>query len=168
MKSGIKTVLSLSLIFALSVSLIGCGKKMSYQFLHGSDEIQEIQIAHIELDYEYQRFYLDRLDDGVVVLADIEDTSEFIEKFSNDVIFKKNGLFFGDPSALGHGDYVIKITYSNGDFELIGHYAQCRVNIAATERGGRIYAGQMGNFGYCSEDDFINFLNLYLDDPILS
>lgn len=165
MKSGTKKLFSVFLIVVLSISLAGCGKEISYPFLHGVDEIQEIQIARIELDYEYQEFYLDRLDD-CIVLADIEDTSEFIEKFSSDVLFSR--YWWGDPTSLGHGDYVIKITYTNGDFELIGYYAQCRVDIEAAERGGSLYSGQMRSYGGCSEDDFMNFINLYLDDPILS
>lgn len=163
----IKYVLFLFLIVALSVSLAGCGKKISYPFLHGSDEIQEIQIAHIELDYEYQTFELGRLDD-CIVLADIEDTSEFIEKFSNDVLFSKN--WFGEPTHLKHGEYVIKITYTNGNFELIGFYAQSIIvqdDRGYKELNGVIYGEGPGRV-YCSKDDFMNFINLYLDDPIAS
>lgn len=162
----IKYILFTFVIFVLPISLAGCGKRFSYPFFHDFEEIQEIQIVRIELDDEYQAFeFVKRLND-CIVLADIEDTSEFIEKFNSDVLFSRYWL--GDPTHLKHGDCVIKIAYCDGDYELIGHYAQ---SIIVQDGRGHIEwngvkYGEFPGHVACSEDDFMNFINLYLDDKI--
>lgn len=158
-------ILFAALIATIIVLIVKNRYTGPYLFLHSVEEIQNIQIAHITLEDEYQTFNVDRLDD-CIVLADIKDTSEFIKKFNNDVLFSR--YLFGDPTHLGHGDYVIKITYNNGDFELIGHYAQCKFDKDEADRNGNIFAGEMFGILYCDEDDFMNFINLYLDEPIVN
>ena len=161
MKCGIKKIFfSLSLMLCLSLSLTACNLNPSpYNFMHGIDEMQEIQIVHIELAKD-QEFYAYMIDD-CKILADIEDISEFIEKFNNDVLFER--YLFGDPTHLGHGDYAIKITYNNGDFELIGYYAQCMGYREETSDG---WGPGATGFVNCNRDDFFNFINLYLDNPV--
>ena len=163
MRSGIKKIFfSLSLMLCLSVSLTACNVNPSpYKFMHGIDEIQEIQIVYIELA-EDREFYAYMIED-CKVLADIEDISEFIEKFNIDVLFTK--FLFGEPTHLGNGDYAIKITYINGDFELIGYYAQCRGYWEETSGG---WGPGAPGFVNCNRDDFMNFINLYLDEPVKS
>ena len=170
MKDSIKKIVfSLSLLIGMSLSLVACGQNsMPYPFLYESDGIREIQIIRLGLQNDYQTFQIEMMDE-CIILADIEDTFEFIEKFNNDVLFSR--YWIGDPTELKSGDYVIKVTYINGDFELIGYYAQ-RIFVQDADRGyidwNGVKYGTMPGLMNCDSDSFMGFINLYVDDSILN
>lgn len=165
MKKIIIILFSLSFSLGWVLCLTACNlNPKPYHFIHSLDEIQDIQIVHIELqDKDKDReFYPDMLDD-CKILADIEDHSEFIERFKSDVLFTR--YLFGDPTSLVNGDYAIKIDYINGDFEMIGYDAQCIGYLKTTSDGRNSYRTGFGVVN-CNKNDFMNFINLYLAEPV--
>ncbi|MBR2930150.1 MAG: hypothetical protein IKC32_02865 [Clostridia bacterium] len=150
----------LLLILCLSVSLMLCSCSMSIVFSFGdtmssllgsneryacnADEVVSIEIVRIgdyieeEYRYEYE------------VLSTVADHSWFIDDL-NDIEQKKNVL--GAPFVLDNGHVVIRVGYSNGDYDFVHHGGQILY------RGGSYYTGYY-IFDY---DEFVQLIYVNLE-----
>ena len=103
-----------SLLIVLSYLLCSCGFFSPQRYVIEIDEIKSIEIVTLD-DYndgEYEYEY--------IVLTQIEDHKSFAKELQN----VKHHVNWGDPGVLWSGYTVIKIDYSNGDYDLIYHNAQ--------------------------------------------
>lgn len=113
MKRFFAAILFLSIVF----SFLGCNFENidltpEYEFRQGVDQIQSIEI----LEKEYVSV---RTDTPMYVLKSF-DSSQFqmiIDKINEITIIKRF-----NSSASGFGYYIIRITYKNGEIDLLGNY----------------------------------------------
>lgn len=108
-----KTIIALFLIFIL-FALPGCYLDVEYEFFHDISEITSIKIVEV-LDFDYEKL---RYEENVLVV--IEDIDVFLQEFSK--IYCKE--IFNDPETVYPNTIVIKVEYSNGDYEHINYIAQ--------------------------------------------
>ncbi len=126
--------------------LLGCGKKVSYDFLHSQSEISTIEIIEVgEADEQ-----------GVneqITLCTIDDKDAFLEGFNQLDCYKH----IGDPIGVKPTKRAIKIVYNNGEYELISAGGIARYT---KEKQYKNYVG------YRSFDNqaFNNFLSSYIDE----
>jgi hypothetical protein len=89
-------------------------------------------------------------------LEKIVDTEAFLDDFINMNCF----TYYGDPTGVtpeGVGDTVIKILYTNNEYELINWTGQSKYTV---ERGFRYYEG----FCVFDEQQFESLIARYLND----
>ncbi len=106
-------------VICLMLCTIGCMAilKTDFEFLHDSSEIALIEIVEVgELDNTdrmnpKQEFY---------TICEIQDIEQFLNDFS-DVECRDR---FTDPKRPLEGTVGIKITYNNGDYEIICYSGQ--------------------------------------------
>ncbi|MBE6540811.1 MAG: hypothetical protein E7674_08775 [Ruminococcaceae bacterium] len=110
-----KTVISLFLI-CIILMLSGCYLDVEYEFWHDVSEITSIKIVEV-LDFNYEKLYNEEN-----VLVTIENTDVFLQEFSE--IHCRE--IFNDPETVNPNTIVIKVEYSNGDYEYIDYIAQCK------------------------------------------
>jgi len=129
----------LSIVTFLSVILIfvGCTGK-PYLFENPVDEIERIEIVSAENSLEFT----------VTKTLSETEKEDFLEQFQ---MIKFDSYYLGDPMSI-HGD-AVKITYRNGDYEMICHYW------AEYVKNGEVYFVWKS----CDEDDFNNLLNNFLE-----
>ena len=124
-----KKAFLLVVIGLLSVILVSCST--SYSFMHGEPDIDtiKIEIVNLETDMGYHEG-VDYSEEYITVIKTIE--SDKNEEFLSD--FKKNKCY--QPIVGSRIDSIsgkaIRITYANGDIELITDYG------TATVRNGEI------------------------------
>ena len=143
MLSKRKTVVILILIMTLGLS--GCHVREEYKLLHSADEISAVEIVTVLFDEE-----------GIAdlqVKACISDVKVFMKDFRSVPCY----VYFGDPIGLKKnpsGIDVIRITYQNGDYELIDYNGQSEYT---QERGFDYYAG----FNGFDEEQFEELIEKY-------
>ena len=123
-----KKVLSI-LIIAISIVFTSCKQTEVYSFLKPTDEVFEIAIVALSFDNAENLIETE--------IKKIEDISAFLEDF------KKLDCYacWGDPAGVtpeGVEDTVIKISYANGEYELINWNGQSEFT---SEKGFKYYAG---------------------------
>lgn len=133
------TVAVLISIFVFS----GC-KSKEYSYLHDISEISGISIVVRKNDDSPS----DELE-GYYLLADIEDTEEFMTAFGE---IKFSRYVVGEPATISSGEYAVLIKYGNGDYELINHYAQ------SIKKDGKNYFGKYN----CDKQTFNEFVEEWL------
>lgn len=137
------------LVMMLSLVLSGCSYmlKNNYEFAHGVDQIVSIDI----LDNDDLNPLLED-DPDPEVLCTISENSfnTFISELTN----ISGNMFLNDPPK-GYGSVVIRIAYSNGDFELIGRH-----NSSVHLTSGGSYAVAF----LFEEEGFNEFLRNYVDE----
>lgn len=101
-----KKYISVALLLLVLLALTGCSGK-PYEFKKSVDEIKTIEIVWAE----------DSLDYTVRKTLSESEKEEFLEQFLE---LEFDRYLFGDPSSV-HGD-AVKITYKNGDYEIICHH----------------------------------------------
>ena len=126
--------------------LLGCGKKVSYNFLHNQSEISTIEIIEVgEADEQ-----------GVnekITLCTIDDKDAFLEGFNQLDCYKH----IGDPIGVEPTKKAIKIIYINGEYELISssgiaHYTK-----------EKQYKNYIGLYSF-DREPFNHFLSSYIDE----
>ena len=137
------------LVMLLSLVFSGCifKRKTNYEFLHSADQIDSIVL----LDNDDHNTLLDREPDPTVLCVISEDEFESVISTLANI---PGNEFINDPPR-GYGSVVVRITYSNGDFELIGRH-NSSVHLAS----GRNYAE---NFLF-NQEGFSEFLLKYVDE----
>ena len=103
-----KSIIGFTILVFFVCALSACVKG-SYEFLNDESEISTIEIVRLcEYDRENNCF-------KEQLISTVQDHSAFLSDF-RDV---KCNTFFGDPRGVYEGDIVVKITYDNGEYELI-------------------------------------------------
>ena len=87
----------------------GCGGQ-TYSLKQATDEIESIEIVSAESSLEY------------TVIKTLSDTEkqDFIEQFQH---IEFSSYIWGDPMSVNGN--AVKITYSNGDYEMICYSWRC-------------------------------------------
>lgn len=136
------------ILATFSVVLCSC-KKGSYPFYYDESEIYNISIVYILDGYNA---YVNR--DHYETILDIEDIGMFLTDFKK---IKFSMFQFGDPVEIMSNDYAIKVSYRNGDYELITGYANDKIINNEPLPYGR---------ENCDKEEFDNFINSYLTGNI--
>ena len=111
------------------IFLTACRHRETYRFLHVEEDISSISIVTFLMQ-----------ETGEIIeteLKEIEDENTFLAKFRAVDCY----TYFGDPTGLtepGMEDIVIKITYGNGEYELINWNGQAEYTL---QKGFNFYAG---------------------------
>ena len=125
--------------------LAACRVRENYAFLDSVDEISEISIVSISFD-----------ENNEVVqtkIRKIEDTEAFLNDFKAVDCY----TYFGDPTGVvvkGKEDTVIKVSYQNGEYELINWRGQAEDTL---EKDFSFYAG----FSVFDEEQFEALIEKY-------
>ena len=123
-----KVIVTLEIILIL-FCFASCRQAKTYSLLNPGDEIDSISIVTVSFN-----------DDSDIVQTEmkkVEDVQVFLNEFSNIDCY----TFYGDPRGLtneGEEDTVIKISYANGEYELINWNGQSEFT---SEKGFKYYAG---------------------------
>ena len=125
-----------SLLLALLV-VTGCSEK-AYLLKNPIDEIESIEIVLAENSLEFT---------VTKTLSETEKDS-FLEQFQK---MNFNSYYIGDPMSVNGN--AVKITYQNGDYEMICYYW------AEYVKNGEIYYVRKS----CNEEDFNELLNSFLE-----
>lgn len=123
------------------ISFTGCVRN-SYSFEEPIDEIESIEIVWAESSLEFT----------VTRILSEEERNDFLEQFQAIQFYR----YLGDPPTL-YGD-SIKITYSNGDYEMICCYT------AEYVKNDEVHF----LFKRCDEEDFDKLLNKFLEKAVIS
>lgn len=141
-------VLIVSLIVAVLVGCFLFDTNQPYKFRQEYDQIAKIEIVNKEQD-------IDGYDPARVKVLKTLDITEH-RAFIDDLV-KVEGSRVGLDPPSGFGTYIIRITYRNGEIELISDYNNGYVSI-----NGRVY-----NDCYCMDkDQFYDFLSRVLGEEI--
>lgn len=144
MKKRVITLLAAIICFLF----ISCRQQEMYRFLHSTDEISDISIVAISFH-----------EDGEMVqteLKKIDDIDAFLDDFRSIPCY----TFYGDPAGVtpeGIGDRGVKVSYVNGEYELINWTGQTEYTL---ERGLRYYAG----YSVFDEEPFESLIEKYSAD----
>ncbi|MBE6649625.1 MAG: hypothetical protein E7614_08960 [Ruminococcaceae bacterium] len=133
-----KKFLSIALFLCILLFFTACGTK-PYSFEKSIDEIQSVEIV----------FAKSSLDFTVIKTLSETEKNVFFEQYQ-EIGFHR--YYIGDPMSI-YGD-AIKITYQNGDYEMICHYWSEYVE------DGRIHFGWKN----CNEEEFNKLLNKFLSE----
>ncbi len=93
-------------LLLVMLSFTGCGGS-AYSFRNPVDEIERIEIVSAESSFEYT----------VIKALSEAEKSDFLERFQT---IKFNAYYYGDPMSVSGN--AIKITYQNGDYEMICYF----------------------------------------------
>lgn len=132
----------------LSVLLVSC--TAPYSFMHGEPDIDTIQIEIVNLETEmghHTGFPYNEEDVSVIKVIENDKNEEFLSDFKK---IKSYQPFLGSRIDSVSGE-AIRITYANGDVELITRYG------TATVRNGEIH-NQTATFDL---DDFSKLIDKY-------
>ena len=119
-----KKSILIALIFLLSFLLVSCA--VPYSFMHGEPDIDSIQIEIVNLETEmgyHEGSPYNEEDVSVIKVIESDRNKEFLSDFKKVKSYQPN---FGSriDSILG---VAIRITYANGDVELITQYGTATV-----------------------------------------
>jgi len=129
--------------FLLILFLGGCNVKAEYDFLYSVDEISAIEI--VQVDEESQEGFQQTM------LAEIEDIETFLLEFNKLDCYSN----YTDPIGIENGDIVIKVIYSNGDYEMIGCTGQARCEDGTFDN----YVGRR----YFEQEEYNNLIDSYTE-----
>ena len=135
-------------VILLCFSFAACRVRETYDFLHPDDEICSVSIVDLSFDENEQLIQTEvhRVDDIVSFLQDFRTLDCY--------------TYFGDPTGVtleGEEDTVIKISYNNGEYELINWRGQAEYTIS---RGFDYYSG----FSIFDETQFHELLTDYMSN----
>ncbi len=134
-------ILYLLLLIFLSQAFLlsSCERTVDFEFLQKSEKISKIEVVEVgELVYVGTE-YVSNLQPEFTVIRELpkEDINKFLKDLNNVDCHKH----FFHPGPVSVGDIVFKITYFNGDYQLID-------------------SGTQGDL----EDDFYNYMGRYQFD----
>lgn len=132
-----KKILFVTLLLPILLTFTGCNKK-TYSFQSSVDEIENIEIVEAENSLEFT----------ITKTLSETEISNFLEQFKT---IKFNSYYVGDPMSVNGN--AVKITYQNGDYEMICYYW------AEYVKNGEVYFIRKS----CDEKDFNELLNSFLE-----
>jgi hypothetical protein len=139
-----KTLLGL-FVLLICCFVSACRVKETYDFLNATDEISDISIVAISFDENDEVIQTE--------IRKIDNISAFLDDFKAVSCY----IYFGDPTGVvseGKEDTVIKITYQNGEYELINWKGQAEDTL---EKDFNFYAG----FSVFDEEQFEALITKY-------
>ena len=139
-----KKVMIVIFVFLLILCCVGCEKKDKYEFLQEVSEIKSIEIVEMGAFEENAEVA------PMSVISVVEKTDTFLSEFLEMNCFSA----FGDPQGITEYSKVIKITYNDDEFELIGVGGQAEYT---HERQYRNYVG----YRYFDEAQFEALISKY-------
>lgn len=134
-----------ALLFIFSTS---CENEAQYHFIQSNDKIVGIELVSIVMDDDPMSPYRDSYKFTTIEAIPTGMYIEFIADFNSMNCYE----YLNDPVSIVTGMNALKISYSNGDFELIGEDAQ------ASSRGNKF---RDYGFYYFDHDEFMELLNQY-------
>lgn len=132
-----KRILFVGWILLVLLPFTGCSEK-TYGLKNLVDEIESIEIVSAENSLEFT----------VTKTLSETEKEDFIEKFQT---IKFDSYFVGDPMSVNGN--AVKITYQNGDYEMICYYW------AEYVKNNEVYFVRKS----CNEKEFNELLNSFLD-----
>ena len=120
--------------------------KAEYNFLDRESSINSVQIIKVG-NYTNEM----HIPEKQTVIVEIDDISAFFLKFSEVDCFFRSGT----PSKVDSNNYVIKITYEGGHYELIDVYGQSKSYYDDYPYDG---------FRYFDEEQFANLIEEYVNN----
>lgn len=123
-------------LFVLAV-FTGCSGK-PYSFKESRNEIENIEIVTAESSLKF----------SVIKTISESEKNDFLKQFE---AIKFRSYYVGDPMSVNGN--AVKITYQNGDYEMICHYWSEYI------KNGEVYPVRKN----CDEKDFNKLLNNFLD-----
>ena len=109
-----KIIFAISALMVVVLVLSACSGKKAYKFINEESEMSTIEIVRLcEYDQEKEEFKEE-------LISVIENRSDFLSDFKKVECYNH----WSDPNGVHEGDVVIKITYKNGEYELINHSGQ--------------------------------------------
>ena len=109
-----KKMICFVLTAVLTLFCCSCGFFGPQRYLCEVEEVESVQIIRLDkyVEGEYRYEY--------TVLAQVEDVESFVGQL-NDI---KHSVNWGEPSQMDEGYVVVRVDYSNRDFDLIHPDAQ--------------------------------------------
>ena len=148
-----KLIIGISALIVIVCILSLCSGKKAYEFLNGESEMIAIEIVKLGVyDQEKDEFHEE-------MIATVEDHSAFLSDF------KKVDCdhHWSDPTGVYEGDICIKITYQNGEYELISSSGQGKYRHFENHPSNfDSYAG----FRFFNEQEFTELLEKYSGDHL--
>ncbi len=142
----------ISLLLSLCVLVIfifsSCTTKSTYKFIKEKESIIGIHISTIHFDNESMTFYTNDV-------KKVGDVDTFLQEFSEIDCY----VWWGDPVGLYpelEGEYVIKVLYSDDEYELIHWNGQAK---HIPNEGNKNYIGNR----VFDEKQFDEFIEKYLN-----
>ena len=132
-----RKTLFIALILTVLIFVTGCSGK-TYEFKKPIDEIESVEIVLAKSSVEFT---------VTKALSEIEKDA-FIEKFQT---LRFDTYILGDPMSISGN--AVKITYQNGDYEMICYYW------AEYVKNGDVYNVRKS----CDEREFNKLINEFLD-----
>lgn len=132
-------------IIAILFFFTSCRHQETYDFMNAVDEIAEISIVALSFDEEQALVETN--------VQKIVDTNAFLNEFGDIACY----TYSGDPAGVtpeGVEDTVIKISYTNEEYELINWNGQAKYTL---ERGFIYYSG----YHVFDKDQFESFITKY-------
>ena len=143
-----KIILGIFVLMVVFFTLSACSGKKAYEFINEESEISTIEIVKLcEYDKEAGEFREE-------IISTIEDHSTFLSDFKKIDCYNH----WSDPTGVEENDVVIKITYKNGEYELIHHYGQGKYrHFEDNPSFLQVYAG----YRYFDEEQFNDLIEKY-------
>ncbi|WMJ23152.1 hypothetical protein RBG61_00405 [Paludicola sp. MB14-C6] len=148
-----KNVFSCLIVVLISIfSLTGCNNTTDYKFLQPNDKIAKIEIVIVGEREDIKGKKLSEVQQVMDVKKELleEEGEKLIEDLKKIDCFNK----YNPPGYMDAGLEAFKISYDNGDYELINYRAQATYKNSKYDRAG-LY--------YFDKDQFNELLYKYLD-----
>ena len=127
-------IISLTVVLLLLFSLSSCSIDVGYEYMQDPQNITEIYIASLQFDEDYAIYITDE--------KKIEDIDAFLKDFDDLACYE----YYGGPRGFekeNTNDRIIKLVYSNGDYELIGWHGMAKYTTSDDRlrnyRGHRVF-----------------------------
>lgn len=134
----------LFIIGCLVIFTTGCGKT-EYKLNQSVENIVKVEVILMgEIHDPYTKHEV-----TLIKEISINEVNTFIDDFKNVECFD----VFGDPKTLFAGDKGFKVTYTNGDYEIITYYAQ------GSYKKGKYLSSE--GYHYFDEEQFNNLVEKY-------
>ncbi len=126
-----KKIMCFVLTAILMLLCCSCGLFGDQKYVCKAKDVASVQIVRLDkyVEGEYRYEY--------TVLSQVEDVESFVEQLNR----IKHSVNWGDPRQMNEGYVVMRIDYSNGNFDLVHPDAQC------------FHKNGTNNYGYFFFDD---------------
>ena len=143
-----KDILKIAFLVSVMIFSTGCENRAQYELIQTVDAIDKIELVRIERGDENMIAYGDTNRYIPIQEVSKEMYSEFISDFKSLDCYE----YRTDPGCIFPGIQGIRISYSNGDYEVISEDAQSSL------RGDRY---RDYGYYYFDHDEFVDFLDKY-------
>lgn len=141
-------IFTVFIVFFTLISLVSCKHEEVYSLLNPTDEISNISIVSLSFDKNNKLIQKE--------IQKIDDVNSFLDDFRKIECY----TYYGDPTGVtveGVEAVVIKISYENGEYELINWNGQAE---QTEDRGFRFYSG----YSVFNEEQFETLITKYLSN----